>query len=167
MDGILLFLGFGCMIIGVLGSFLPVLPGPVCSWIGLLLLYFTEIIPINYWILVPTFLIMIVISILDYTIPAKGTKKFGGSKYGIWGTNIGLFLGVLFIPIPLGFIIGAFFGAFVGELYNNYHDKNQALKAAFGSLIGLLISSFMKLIVCLLFFGIFLTVIWQYRSQLF
>jgi uncharacterized protein len=166
MDTFLIILGLICMIIGLLGSFLPVLPGPIISWIGILLLYFTNIIPVNYWILIPTFLFMVLISVLDYLIPAKGTKKFGGSKYGIWGTNIGLIVGI-FVPIPLGFLVGPFVGAFVGELYFNIKDKNRAFKAATGAIIGLLVSSFMKFMFCLLYLGIFLWIVWKYKTVLF
>ena len=110
MDFILITLGFLCIIVGLLGSFLPVLPGPSISWVGLALLYFTKAVPVNYWILGIALLITVVISVLDYVIPAKGTKKFGGSSYGIWGTNIGLVIGI-FAPIPFGFLIGPFVGS--------------------------------------------------------
>ncbi len=166
MDILLLFIGFILMILGVFGSFMPVLPGPSCSWVGLLLLYFTNAIPTNYWILGITLLLTIVLTVLDYTIPAKGTKKFGGSSYGIWGTNIGLVVGI-FAPIPFGFIIGPFVGAFVGELIYDSKDHNRALKAATGSLIGFLASSFMKFVVCMMFLGLFLWIVWQHKSLLF
>lgn len=167
MDTILLILGSFCMIIGVFGSFMPILPGPTISWIGILLLYLTKSVENNYWILGCTLLLTIFISILDYIIPAKGTKKFGGSKYGIWGTNLGMILGFFFIPIPLGFMIGAFLGAFLGELYFNSQDKQRALKAATGSILGFLASSFMKFIVCVIFLGLFLVIVWNNRSELF
>jgi hypothetical protein len=157
MDTILLILGFVCVIVGIFGSFLPVLPGPIVSWIGLLLLYFTEKVAMNYWILGISLLIVVIISILDYTIPAKGTRKFGGSSYGIWGTNIGMLVG-FFVPIPFGFVIGAFVGAFVGELIYNSQDKNRALKAATGSFLGFLASSFMKLVVCLGFVALYVVI---------
>ena len=80
MDILLLTLGFVCIITGLMGSFLPVIPGPSVSWIGLALLYFTNAVPANYWILGIAFLITVIISVLDYVIPAKGTKKFGGSS---------------------------------------------------------------------------------------
>jgi uncharacterized protein len=166
MDIILLIISFACMIIGVLGSFLPVLPGPSMSWIGLALLYFTNAVPTNYWILGITFLITAVISVLDYIIPANGTKKFGGSSYGIWGTNIGLIVGI-FAPIPFGFIIGPFVGAFIGELVYDYKDHGRALKAATGSLIGFLASSFMKFVICMMYLGLFLWIIWENKSGLF
>lgn len=165
MDLLLLTLGFVCMILGILGSFLPVLPGPGLSWLGLLLLYFCPAIPLNYWVLGITLFITIVISILDYTIPAKGTRKFGGSSYGVWGTNIGLIIGI-FAPIPFGFIIGPFVGAFVGEMiYNSNHQR--ALKAATGSFIGFLASSFLKFVVCVMFLGLFIWIAWQNRLELF
>lgn len=149
MDSALAIIGFICCVVGLLGSFLPVLPGPALSWVGLLLVYLTKTVENNYWVLGFTLVITLVISILDYVIPAQGTKRFGGTKYGIWGTNIGLTAG-LFFP-PFGFIIGPFVGAFVGELVNNSEDKNGALKAAFGSFLGFLVSTFMKFIVCFSF----------------
>jgi uncharacterized protein YqgC (DUF456 family) len=154
MEVALVIIGLICCIVGVFGSFLPVLPGPIISWVGLLLIYLTKTVENNYWVLGFTLVITIFISILDYVIPAKGTKRFGGTKYGIWGTNIGLVVG-LFFP-PLGFIIGPFVGAFVGELINNSADKNGALKAAFGSFIGFLVSTFMKFMVCVSFLIVFL-----------
>jgi uncharacterized protein YqgC (DUF456 family) len=156
MDIILVILGLICCIVGLFGSFLPALPGPPISWLGLLLLYFTSFVQMNYWVLGITFLLTIVISILDYTIPAKGTKKFGGTKYGVWGTNIGLIIG-LFFP-PIGFIIGLFLGAFIGELIYNSQDKKGALKAAFGAFLGFLVSSFLKFMMCFSFLILFIWV---------
>jgi uncharacterized protein len=166
MDLLLLIIGFTCMILGIFGSFLPVLPGPSISWFGLVLLYFTNAVPINYWILGITFLIMLVVSILDYTIPAQGTKRFGGSSYGIWGTNIGLIVGI-FAPIPFGFIIGPFLGAFIGELFYDSKNHQRALKAATGSFLGFLASSFMKFMVCIIYLGLFLHIFWQHKSIIF
>ena len=166
MDIFIIIIGLICMILGILGSFLPVLPGPILSWIGLLLLYFTKAIDMNYWLLGITLFITIVISILDFIIPAKGTKRFGGSSYGVWGTNIGLIIG-LFAPIPFGFLIGPFVGAFIGEMIYNSRDHKRALKAATGSFIGFLASSFIQFVVCIGFFGLFIGLIWQNRFLLF
>ena len=166
MDILLLAIGFACMILGIVGSFLPVLPGPGLSLLGLVLLYFTEAIPMNYWILGIALLVTVVISILDYVIPARGTKRYGGSSYGIWGTNIGLVVGLL-APIPLGFIIGPFVGAFIGELIYNSKDHSRAFKAAVGSFIGFLASTFMKFMVCIIYLGLFLVIVWKHRGILF
>lgn len=166
MDTTLLIIAFVLMIIGILGSFLPVLPGPPISWVGLLLLYLTKAVPMSYTVLGITLVIAVVVGILDYIIPAKGTKHFGGSKYGIWGTNIGLVVGIL-APIPFGFIIGPFLGAFIGEMINDSNDSQKAFKAATGSFIGFLASTFMKFVVSIVFLGLFLIKIWEYRSELF
>jgi uncharacterized protein YqgC (DUF456 family) len=97
----------------------------------LALLYFTTVIPANYWILSITLLVTIITSILEYIIPSRGTKRFGGSSYGIWGTN-GLVAGLL-SPIPFGFLIGAFTGALMGELLHDDSKNHKRLKAAAGS----------------------------------
>lgn len=166
MDTLLILLGFICMIIGVLGSFLPVLPGLPSCWVGLLLLYLTEAVENNYWILGITLFLTIIITILAYTIPAKGTKRYGGSSYGVWGTNIGLVVGI-FAPIPLGFIIGPFVGAFLGELIYDSKNHQRALKAATGSLLGFLASSFINFMFCVIFLGLFITIVWRHKSILF
>ena len=166
MEYFLLILGFILMLVGIIGSILPALPGPPVSWVGILLLYFCQRIETNYWLLGITLIIAVVIGILDYIIPAKGTKYFGGSKYGIWGTNIGLVIGI-FAPIPFGFLIGPFVGALVGELIYNSQEKGRALKAATGSFIGFLAGTFMKVLVSLLFFGLFLVLVWQNRAVWF
>ena len=166
MDTLLLIVGFLFVVLGILCSFLPLLPGPSLSFIGLFLLYCTNAIPMNYWVLGGCFLVTLLLTILDYVIPAKGTKKFGGSSYGIWGTNICLVVGI-FIPIPFGFLIGPFIGALVGELIYNSQEKGRALKAATGSFIGFLAGTFMKVLVSLLFFGLFLVLVWQNRAVWF
>ena len=160
MEFILLLLGLLCMCLGVLGSFLPVIPGPPISWLGILLLYLVPEIEINYWVLGITFMIAIGVAILDYVIPAKGTKRFGGSRFGIWGTNIGLIVGLL-APIPFGFIIGPFLGALIGELLYNSTDTNRAFKAATGSFLGFLAGTFIKLVVCFAYLGLFFSLVWE------
>ena len=166
MDIFLLTFGFILMILGIIGSFLPVLPGPPMSWFGILLLYFTTVVPFDYWILGITFFIATIITILDYIIPAIGTKKFGGTKYGMWGSTIGLIVGLIF-PIPLGFIFGAIFGAFIGELLYDSKDTKRATKAALGSFYGLLTSTFLKLIVSISFLILFINIFWKYRTYFF
>ena len=136
MDIFLLVIGLAFVLIGIAGSVLPVIPGPPIGWVGLLLLYLTKSVPMDYWAIGITLFLAILVSILDYVVPAIGTKKFGGTKYGMWGTTIGLVVG-LFIPIPLGFLIGSVLGAFIGEMLYDSNDTNRATKAAVGSFIGI------------------------------
>lgn len=165
MDIILVALAAILMLVGILGSFLPMLPGIPISWGGLLLLHLTSVIPINYTYLGITLLITIIIFALQYAIPALGTKYLGGSKQGMFGATIGLFAGI-FIPIPFAILIAPFIGAYIGEILNKA-DSRTALKAASGSFIGLLASTFMEFVVTAIFFLLFVFKVWEYRELLF
>ncbi|SDG90391.1 DUF456 domain-containing protein [Winogradskyella thalassocola] len=151
------------MILGILGSFLPVLPGPLTSWAGLLVLHFTEGVELSQTFLIVTLLVAIFIYVLDYIIPAIGTKKFGGSKAGMIGTTLGLIIG-LFSPIPFGIIIGPFIGALIGELIHR-NDFNKALKAAFGSFLGFIASTFLKFIVAIIYLGFFIVKLSEHNAS--
>ncbi|MDP3313021.1 DUF456 domain-containing protein [Lutibacter sp.] len=166
MDIILLIIGFLLIITGLVGSFLPVLPGPLASWFGLLLLYLTKIIPMDYWFLGITLAITIFITIIDNFIPAIGTKKFGGSNFGITGSIIGMLFGMILLG-PIGLIVGPFIGAFIGELINDSNNVNKALKAAIGSFIGFLSSTFLKFLTSLVFTGLFISKFWEYKNVFF
>jgi len=166
MDLLLLLLGVFFIILGIIGSFIPVLPGPITSWVGLLLIHLTNAVPYNWTFILSTLVIAVVVYILDYIIPALGTKKFGGSKYGIIGTTVGLLVGLIFLG-PLGIIIGPFIGAFIGELIHDNENSNRALKAAFGSLIGFLFSTGLKFIVSSIYAGLFFLKIWEMKSNFF
>ena len=155
MDLALVISGFILMLVGILGSFLPVLPGPPISWVGLLLLYLTKAVPDNWWFLGITLAIALVVTIADYIIPAAGTKKFGGTKAGMWGSIIGLLVAIVFPVLgPFGIIIWPFVGALVGELANK-SEKDKALKAAFGSFIGFLTGTFLKFLIAVVYLGLF------------
>lgn len=162
MDIFLIIIALFLMILGILGSFLPILPGPITSWLGFLMLKFSTLIEISNLFLIITLIIALLIWVLDYFIPALGTKKFGGSKYGIIGTTLGLIIGII-SPIPGGIIIGPFLGALIGELFNRA-DSETALKAAFGSFLGFITSTFLKFVVAVIYFGLFMSIIWENKS---
>lgn len=165
MDIILIIIALIFMLVGILGSFVPVLPGPLTSWLGLLIAHFTDAIPMDKSFLIITLIISLFIWLLDYIIPAMGTKRFGGTKYGIVGTTIGLIIGLI-APIPGGIIIGPFVGALVGELLNK-NDFKVATKAAFGSFIGFLTSTFIKFVVAVIYFGLFVEIFWRHKAIIF
>lgn len=161
MDIVLIVLGAICLLVGIIGCVAPVLPGVPLAYLGLLLLHWTERVQFSWQFLTVWAVIVVVIQLLDYFIPAWGTKKFGGTKWGVWGSTIGLFVG-LFMG-PMGIVIGPFVGAVVGELlYFNRHPQiaqssdeieknsqfNRALRAGLGSFIGLLTGTILKLICC-------------------
>lgn len=141
-------------IVGVVGSFLPIIPGPPISFGGMLLLQLQETGPFSTNKLILWLIIVAAITALDYVIPSLGTKKLGGSKYGIWGSTLGIVVGLFFGP--LGIILGPAIGAFIGELI--YQKKaDVALKAALGSFIGFLAGTILKFGVTIIILGM---VIW-------
>ncbi len=168
MDVFLIVLGLILILAGLIGCILPGLPGPLTAWLGLVVTTLAKVIPDDWSFIGVTFFIVLIITILDYLIPAVGTKKFGGSKYGTIGAVVGVIAG-FFLPIPGGIIVGAFAGAFIGEYLKN-NDAAQALKAAFGALIGFLVSTGMQLIVTLIFLGLYIKILkdnWDAIVQLF
>ncbi|MCB0457649.1 MAG: DUF456 domain-containing protein [Flavobacteriaceae bacterium] len=154
MDILCILIGFLFMLVGIAGSILPILPGTPISWLGLVVLYLAPSLEFDWTFIIITGIVGIGIYIMDYIIPALGTKQFGGSKAGAWGTTIGLVMGIL-APIPFGIIIGPFVGALVGELAFNKTEGPQAFKAAIGSFLGFLASTFIKFFATLVYLGLF------------
>ncbi len=145
MDWFWIILGIILIVIGIVGSLLPLLPGPPIAYVGLFLQIFREPDPFTSRFLWIWAGIVVVSLILDYLIPITGTKKFGGTKYGIWGCTIGFLLA--FWMGPLGVIIGPFIGAFVGEMIAG-KDSKKSFRAALGSFVGFIMGSFLKLVIC-------------------
>lgn len=147
MDAVLIIIGVILLLAGLVGCFLPILPGPPISYLALICLQFTSYEPYTSRFLVIYALVVIGVTALDYVVPIYGTKRFGGSKKGVWGSTIGLVVGIIFFP-PFGLIIGPFVGALLGELIDG-KDSNAALRASFGSFLGFLAGTLAKLIVSL------------------
>jgi uncharacterized protein YqgC (DUF456 family) len=143
MEYLLLILSLIFIILGYVGSFVPGLSGPPLAWVAILLFYFINNIQLPLWVLVVTGVIAGLSLLLEWIIPAYGTKIFKGSTYGIRGSYIGMVIGII-APIPFGFLIGPFVGAYVGELYMDSKDQSRALKAAFGTFIGFLLAILMN-----------------------
>jgi uncharacterized protein len=144
MDILFIVVGAILIIAGILGSVLPFLPGPPLSYAGLLLLHFTERYQFSTRFLIIWAIVTAVTYLIDYVIPIWGTKRFGGSRQGIWGSIIGLVAGIFFFP-PFGIIIGPFAGAVIGELIAG-KNSSAAFRAGMGSFIGFLIGTFIQLI---------------------
>lgn len=162
MDFLIITLAGALVILGLLGSFLPLLPGIPLSWTGLLLLHFSSNVPMDYMFLGVTLLVSIIIFVLQYAIPALGTKLLGGSKSGMIGATAGLIAGI-FIPIPFAIVIVPFIGAYIGEIIGKA-DSSTAFRAATGSFVGLLTSSFIEFIATCVFLVLFFYKLWENRA---
>lgn len=144
MDYFLIITGAIFLFVGLAGCILPVLPGPPISYVGLLLLHFTERHEFSGRFLIVWAIITIAVTILDYMIPVLGARKYGASKAGIWGSIIGLIIGLFILP-PFGIIMGPFIGAIAGE-YMAGKQSNEAFRAGFGSFMGFMGGILLKLV---------------------
>jgi len=157
MDVVWIILGTLCILAGIVGSVAPLLPGPPLAYVGFLIVQLKSDPPFTLTFMLTWAGIVVAVSILEYVIPLYGTKKLGGSKYGLWGCSIGLVAGAFLGP--WGIFLGPFVGAFVGELIAN-KQSDQALKAALGSFIGFLFSTLLKLVVCVVMAWYFVVALW-------
>jgi len=141
---VLIILGLLFALIGLVGCILPVIPGPPLSFFALIILSYAK----NWEPFSSIFLIImagltIVVTILDYVVPASGAKKYGASRLGVWGSIIGMLFGLFFFP-PWGMLIGAIGGALAGELAARKQGK-KALRAGWGVFVGNMVSVGLKL----------------------
>ena len=144
MDYFLLVLAILLVLLGIAGCLLPVLPGPSLSFLSLLFLNFTRWGEFETNFLIVFAVIAALVTVADYIFPVWITKKTGGSRAGVWGSFIGLIIGLFVFP-PFGIIIGPFVGAMIGELIHD-SDSDRALKAGLGSFLGFLLGTGLKLI---------------------
>ncbi|MFH1119334.1 MAG: DUF456 domain-containing protein [Bacteroidota bacterium] len=145
MDWIWISLGVILTVAGIAGCILPFIPGPPLSYIALLVLLIIDDHMFTARFLIIWLMVTVVVTMMDYYVPLWGTRKFGGSRTGVWGATIGLIVGIFFFP-PFGMIAGPFMGAFLGELIEG-KDVQAALRSGFGSFIGFIAGTVMKLTV--------------------
>lgn len=139
-------IGFILILLGLAGSILPIIPGPTLSFIGLLwialLRQFSP--PLTPTLILLMLIITVAITIMDYFIPLIGAKKYGTSKWGIYGSIVGMIIGAFLSP--LGMLLGGLIGAVLIEWLVSRKEK-QALKAGWGIFIGTILGSILKLVV--------------------
>ena len=147
-DILLVILGFCFLAGGLVGCIVPAMPGPPLSYVALLLLQITRFADYSVKFLLIAAFITVIVTVVDYILPVWGTKKWGGSRAGTIGAILGLIVGLFFVPV--GIILGPFAGAVVGELIVG-RDSKTALRSGFGSLMGFLFGTVMKLTVSIVF----------------
>jgi len=141
---VLIILGLVFALIGLIGCILPVIPGPPLSFFALIILSYAK----NWEPFSTTFLIImagltILVTVLDYVVPAIGAKRYGASKLGVWGSIIGMLIGIFIFP-PWGMLIGAMAGALAGELAGG-KKGGKALRAGWGVFVGNIMNIGIKL----------------------
>lgn len=153
MSTVFIIIAVLCAIVGIVGSIVPGLPGPPISWVAMLMLSFSALEGFSTTMLVVFAIVAAIITVLDYVVPIWGTTKFGGTKAGAKGSTWGLVVSVLVLPLLgitlgpfgiIGILGGPFVGAYIGEMQAG--NKDNAMRAAFGSFLGFLAGTFMKLV---------------------
>ncbi len=144
MDLVWQIVGGLLVLAGIVGCVVPIIPGPVLSYGGLLCLLLTSN-PPSVKLLVVFGVVTIVASVLDSVVPAIGAKKFNCSKYGVVGCVVGTFVGLFFMP--LGLLLGPFLGAVAGELIAG-KTAAKSVQGGFGALLGFVAGTLLKLVAC-------------------
>lgn len=156
MNEWVLWASIGLMIIGVIGTFVPFLPGSPLIFAGTLIYgIYDQFQHLTVTATLVIFTMMIISLLVDYFSGVIGAKSFGASKYGNWGALVGGITGLFWLP--LGLILGPLIGAVVGELYYK-KDLSIALRSGIGTLAGILGGAILKLIISI---AMVVTFIWQ------
>ena len=165
MDIILFVSGLILCLIGITGSFVPVIPGPFISWLAILIINLTDAVEFNLNFVLITLSVAVAIGLIDYLIPIIGVKKLGGTKSGQVGTFVGLVLAIIMIG-PFGILVGPFIGALIGEMASK-KSISDSLKPAFGSLVGVVAGSMIKFCLTLSYLFFYLNIFWTYKENFF
>jgi len=144
METTALILAIILFIAGMLGTILPILPGAILIYGGMLLYGFmTEFATLDANFFLLQALVLALIFSVDFLASAVGTRRFNGSKQAATGAIIGTILGLIFLG-PLGILFGPFLGAVGAELLRGVKVK-QAMLVGFGTLVGILGGTVLKL----------------------
>lgn len=155
LTAILIFIGIICALVGLAGCLLPVIPGPAVSYLALLIVGLArdwEPFSLTFLLIMAVFAVLM--TALDSFVALAGAKKYGAAKAGLWGSVIGMLIGLVFFP-PLGIFIGALAGAVIGEIITGKKTR-EAFRVGWGVFIGNLTGIVLKMAYCLvvLFFCI-------------
>ncbi len=159
MTSLLLWLlGAALVVVGIIGTVLPALPGPILVFAGLVLAAWADdFTKVGAFTLVLLGLMTAVTHIIELVATAKGAKHFGASRRAAIGAGLGALAG-LFFGLP-GLVIGPFIGAVVGE-YTVQRQLMPAGRAGLGAWIGLLVGMILKLGMIAAMLAVFLAAFW-------
>ena len=143
------------MIIGLVGTVVPVLPGIPMIWVGMLLAAWgTDFDPVGWGTLAVLGVLTALSVLIDFLAAAFGAKRLGASQRAFWGATAGAVIG-LFFGLP-GILLGPFIGAVLAEIAGG-HGAVQAGRSGYGVWLGVILGTAAKLAIAFLMMGVFLT----------
>ena len=141
------------VIVGLIGTVLPALPGVPLVFCGLLLAAWTDgFAHVGVFTLFVLGALTVLALAIDFVAGMLGAKKVGASRYAVIGAALGTLLG-LFFGLP-GLLLGPFVGALLGELVAG-GTLRKATGVGVGAWLGFLVGAVAKLGVCFAMLGIF------------
>jgi uncharacterized protein YqgC (DUF456 family) len=147
-------LAVALVLVGLAGTLLPALPGPILVFAGLWLAAWADGFARVGW---PTLVLCGLLTgaayLVDLAAAALGVRRFGASRRAAAGAALGTLLG-LFLGLP-GLIAGPFIGAVLGEVWAR-RALQGAGKAGAAAWVGFLVGSVVKLAIVFAMVGIFL-----------
>lgn len=146
-------LAVALLLAGLAGLLLPVLPGAVLVFTGLLLAAWVEDFAFVGW---KTLTMLGVLALLtypaDFLASAFGAKRYGASPRAVTGAVIGAVVGIFFGLI--GVLLGPFLGAVIGEFSTQRH-LGRAGRAGIGATVGIVLGTAAKLALVFTMLAIF------------
>jgi hypothetical protein len=147
------------LIVGLIGSVVPALPGTVLILAGALVhAVATGFDPIGPGRLAILALLTAVAYALDHVAGVLGVKRLGGSGWAMGGAFVGALVGLFFGLV--GLVLGPLVGALVAEYAYTRHARTSA-RAALGTVVGLLVGAVAKIGIGLAMIALFLFWVWR------
>ncbi|MBM65655.1 MAG: hypothetical protein CMH55_05400 [Myxococcales bacterium] len=143
IDSVLIIIGACFVLAGVIGSLIPVIPGPLLTYLGLLALHSTELVEVDGLILFAV--LTVVVAAIEYFLPLYVGRKLGATRAGVYGGILGTLIGLLFMPI--GIIVGPMIGALAFESMTK-RSVGDSLKASIGVFLGTVINFALRFALC-------------------
>lgn len=146
------------VLLGLVGTVLPVLPGTLLVWLGLLLgAWIEDFARVSVGTMVFITFLALFASALDFVAGLMGAKRAKASKLALVGaavgTIVGIFMGlvgVLFMPL---------IGAAMGE-YWAQKNHQRAARVALSTWLGIMLGMIAKIVIAFIMLGIFLIALW-------
>ncbi|HYF36756.1 MAG TPA: DUF456 domain-containing protein [Prosthecobacter sp.] len=136
------------LVVGVIGSIVPLLPGPVLIFIaGILHTLLRPESGMSWPGMVILFLWLVLAFGMDFLSGALGARWFGASRWGVAGVVVGGIVGLFFAPI--GFIVGPLAGALAFEMFFAKKRLQPAVKSTWGTLLGTGVGLVLRFIISL------------------